>query len=329
MSETKTKYNFRQFNSRIVDYENETAWKKARKQGVGASEVAAIFGAGYASQSIVTVWASKTGAAQIKYDEATLRIFKRGHKLEQIIASEFADETGLQIYNPGKFTVFQHAEIDHLFATLDRYVIHPEHGPIPLELKAVNGRLRGEWSDGGELPLKFQIQCQAQMDCTGTGYCYLAALIGGDEFVYRLIERNQDFIDAMHGRLGEFWWYVIACEIPPVDESEATSKMLGLIYPHDDGQAVTLPTEFDDLDQQLTTIKEELKKLEAEKTGIENRIKAEIGEATKGVLSSGSFSWKEQSREGLDAKRLQAEFPDVYSECAKTTSFRVLRRSNK
>lgn len=309
--------------------ETEAEWLAARTSGIGASEVAAVFGCGYAGTSPVTVWASKTGGPRVEFSAEQLRRMARGKKLEPVIASEFTEETGLTAHDPGDFTIYRSADHPWLFATLDRWCVHPEFGAIPVELKAVHGRFRGDWDASDEPPLKYMVQCQTQMAVTGARACYLVGLIGGDEIVVRLIERNERFIQAMVVKLGEFWQYVENRELPPVDESEATAAMLGLIYPKDDGTEVSLPMDFIELDRELLQLKDQRKTIETRITGIENLIKAELGSATRGVLPVGSYSWKQQTRTGIDADLLRAEFPEVAERCSKVSEFRVLRRSSK
>lgn len=313
----------------IEMHETEEQWLESRVTGIGASEVASIFGCGYAGTSPVTVWASKTGGPRIEFSEEQLRRMNRGKKLEPVVASEFEEETGLVAVDPGEFTIFRHPDHHWLFATLDRWCIHPEFGPIPVELKAVHGRFRSDWDASDEPPLKYMVQCQTQMAVTDSPACYLAGLIGGDEVVVRLIERNQRFIDAMIVKLGEFWGYVERREMPPVDDSDATAAMLGLIYPQDTGAEVHLSHDFIEMDRELLQLKDQRKTIDTRITGIENAIKAAMGEATRGCLPHGSYTWKLQSRTGIDADRLRNEFPGVAEQCSKVTEFRVLRRSNK
>lgn len=316
-------------HTRVERYDNEQSWLDTRKTGIGASEVASIFGVGYKTQSPVTVWASKVGIDQPEIDEETRELFEIGHEMEPFIAGRFEKRTGFKANDPGRFTIFRHPEIEWLFSTLDRYVIHPEHGPIPLELKHVNGRFRNEWKDSDNPALKFDIQCQDQMEVTGTDYCYLAAWIGGDTLSVHLVKRNQRFIDAMIKELRKFWSYVERREMPPVDDSEATRAMLGLIFPKDTGDEISLPENFIELDRELVEVKEKIKTLETRKDGIENKIKAAIGEATRGILPVGSYSWKSQNRNSVDSEKLAQIAPEVYQECLKVSSFRVLRRSAK
>ncbi len=313
----------------IEIHETEAEWLEARKTGIGASEVASVFGCGYANTSPITVWAAKTGGPRMEFDEATIRRMNRGHKLEPVIASEFTEETGLACFDPGPYTIYRSNTVPWLFATLDRWCIDPDFGAIPVELKAVHGRFRNDWDEQEEPPLKYMVQCQTQMAVTGAKACYLVGLIGGDEIVVRLIERNDRFIEAMTAKLALFWGYVVNHLMPPVDESEATKAMLGMIYPKDTGAEVSLPIDFIELDRELLTLKDQRKTIETRIDKIENLIKAEMKTATRGCLPVGSFTWKEQTRTTIDADSLRAELPEIAERFSKVSSFRVLRRSSK
>lgn len=313
----------------VETHDTESEWLEARKTGIGASEVAAIFGVGYANQSPMTVWANKTGAAELEFSVEQLRRMKRGKKLEPVIASEFEDETGLFANDPGDFTIFRSIVFPFLFATIDRFCVHREYGPIPVELKAVHGRFRNEWNETEEPPLKYMVQVQAQMLVTGTTSCYLVGLVGGDELFVRLIERNQRFIDAMVSKLESFWGFVQRREMPPIDDSEATRAILGMIYPRDDGTEICLPEDANDWDRELIAVKDQIKTLESRKDGLENKIKAAIGEASRGTLATGSYTWKQQTRSSIDAELLRNRFPEAAAMCSRESTFRVLRRSSK
>lgn len=296
-------------------FPDRESWLDARCTFIGASEVASVFGVGYAGTSPITVWASKTGGPVVEFDEATTKRMNRGRKMEPIIADYFTEETGLVCTDPGEFAVYRHQDRNWLAATLDRWAVHDDYGPVPVELKSVNARFFRDWDEDEEPPLKYMVQCQTQIAVTGASHCYLVGLIGGDELVIRLIERNQRFIDAMIARLEEFWGYVLRRELPPVDESEATRSLLSHIWPRDTGLSVYLPPESIEWDRELIDLKDQLKGLEARKNGLENKIKSAIGDASTGLMSNGSsYSWRVQQRKGYMVEP---------SEC------RVLRRSAK
>jgi putative phage-type endonuclease len=317
------------------NFPTESDWLDARSNWIGASESAAILGHGYEGQSPLTIWSSKTGGPKLPIEPSLLRLMERGKKMEPIIADEFASETGLPIRDPGRYAVYIHPEHPWMAATLDRWVIHPEHGPIPGELKNIHGRNWRDWDlDSGtdvqmEPPLKYWVQCQHQMEVTGTDYCYLIAWIGGADLRHVLIKRDRHFCGLMVYQLAQFWGHVQARTMPPLDGSEATRKILGKIYPNDSGDAVSLPEEFGELDRQLLKIKDLLKVLQEKKELLENRIRAAIGEATEGILPfGGKYTWKPQQRRGVDLDLLRSRYPGIATECEKMSDpFRVLRRS--
>lgn len=297
------------------NFPDEQSWLDSRPTFIGASESAAILGQGYQGQSPLTIWSGKTGGPQLPIEPATIRLMNRGKRMEPIIAAEFADETGLPVYDPGQWAVYRHPVHQWMGATLDRWTVHPDHGPIPCELKNIHGRFWREWEDDQEPPLKYLIQVQHQMAVTDTPACYLAAMVGGSDLVVRLIERESKFIALLIYRLAEFWELVRSRAMPQVDESDATRQILGMIYPRDTGTETTLPESATEWDRELTETKQRIKDLEAKATGLENNIRAAIGEAAIGRLPfGGSYQWKLVERKEY---------------MVKATSYRMLRRSNK
>ena len=285
------------FGCYVQECDNEADWLEMRRIGIGASDTASIFGVGYVESSPITVWESKTGKPRDVSPE-TQRIFDRSHLMESVIAAEYVAETGHEVVDPGEFTIFFSNDDRYwsLFATLDRVVLHPDHGPVPLELKNIHGR---NWQDyeGEEAPLKHQIQCQHQMAVTSAKFAVLACLIGGADLRVYTIERNERFIETMVSQLDAFVALVESKTLPPVDKSEATAKALARIYPADDTTSIDLPPVADQWAEHLATAKEELKAAKKRVVGIENEIKAALGSATRGnIPSGGGFTWKQQTR---------------------------------
>lgn len=298
-------------NCLVEEYTNRDDWLKARMRGVGASDTAAILGEGYEDQSAVTVWDSKKNPPR-EIDPVKLKRFNVAKRLEPAMRGIFADETGWPCESPGEFTIYRNPDHRWLFATLDGLTEHPDYGPCVVELKDVGGHNRKEWKED-EPPLKFSIQVQHQLAATGLEHGFIQGLIGRVP-VIKHVSRNQRFIDAMLGRLEQFWGYVERGELPPIDASVATGRILAKLWPEDSGATVVLPAESADWDSQLTEAKEAIKAAEARKLAAENLIKAAIGEASFGDLPGGGrYSWKQQTR---------AEH------FVKESTFRVLRRSN-
>ena len=69
-------------------------------------------------------------------------------------------------------------------------------------------------------------------------------------------------------------------------------------------------------------LKARKKELEEKISGIENIIKAEMGEAEKATCSGHVITWKNSDRTTLDSKKLKTEMPDVYTMYSKTSQSR-------
>jgi predicted phage-related endonuclease len=67
------------------------------------------------------------------------------------------------------------------------------------------------------------------MALTGLEFGYLTALIGGQKFVYHLIERDDELIEQMIEAATEFWYETLEPRIePPVTERD--TELLNQIY---------------------------------------------------------------------------------------------------
>ena len=159
------------------------------------------------------------------------------------------------------------------------------------------------------------------MLATGTPAVYILALIGGNEPVVRLVERNPRFQVALETRIDWFWGHVTRREPPPVDGSDATSRLLSRLYSDPTDDAIVLPPEAAEWDAKLLAAKLAIISAEAIKTECENKIKAALGNATVGKIpgnglfpGGGMFTWKEQV----------SKYP---AREAYESRFRVLRRA--
>lgn len=285
-------------------------WLALRPRFIGASESAGILGANpWASPA--SIWARKVGLEED--DAEASEAAEWGLRLEPVVADAYADRTGRTVTDPGRFTVQLHPEHEILGATLDRVLPEAEgkEGPGVLEIKTTHAFNASAWEDGP--PLHYQIQVQHQMAVTGYRWGAVAVLIGGNRLMYADVERNDRFIDVLVEKLTR-WWdrYVVAEQMPEVDGSEATAKVLRLLYPTSNGQTISLPSSFAEVAADLDRLKEERKRVEAAIRAHENAIKAALGENECGVLPDGSgWTYRSQTRG---------------QHVVKESTFRVLRR---
>ena len=163
------------------------AWLEARKQGLGGSDVATIACLSK-WKSQVQVFLEKTQA--IEQEDVQSEVAYFGNVLEEVVAQEFAKRTGLKVQR--RNAILQHPEYPWMLANVDRLIVGERIG---LECKTASEYLKKNGRMKKYLLLIFQ--CQHYMAVTGYEAWWIAVLIGGNKFVYKKIERDEDIIQYL------------------------------------------------------------------------------------------------------------------------------------
>jgi putative phage-type endonuclease len=268
-------------------------WLALRRKGIGSSDAAAVAGLNpYCSP--LDVWLDKTG--QLVNDEDNERM-KRGRQLEPVIASMFAEETGLKIRR--RRAILQCPEAPYALANLD-YAIAGE--PAILEIKNTSDRMAEEWEDG-HAPEMYLIQAHHQLLVTGAQWAYLCALIGGNKLRWVKVERDKNILAHLTEIEGRFWGWVQDGTPPPVEGGTVTSQALAALYPKTDGGSVDLPGEAVDLLDCLQEAKEDEKNAKDLRVLYENRLKALLGNNEFGLIDGKPrVKWSTVKRDGYWVK---------------------------
>ncbi|MBN6186431.1 YqaJ viral recombinase family protein [Aneurinibacillus sp. BA2021] len=294
--------------ARTLNMDRE-AWLQLRNQGLGGSDAAAIAGLSK-WKSPVAVYLEKTG--QIEPEEAGEAAYF-GNKLEALVAEEFTLRTGLKVRR--RNAILQHPEHTFMLANIDRELIGQKVG---LECKTASAYLKDLW-EGEEVPMQYLLQCQHYMAVTGYQAWYIAVLVGGNTFIHKRIERDEELIAQLIEIEKNFWENHVLAGVPPVlDGSEASGELLKKMHPMAEvGTEMELPLEADELLEQLAPAKEAVKAAEERVKEIENRLKAMLGEHEAGQARYYQITWKNVSSWRIDSKALKAEHPDIYEQFAK------------
>jgi len=215
-----------------------------------------------------------------------------GNVLEPVIADEFEARSGYPV--AAEDQQFISRLCPFLGCSLDRWT-WIEEAKGPLDLKNTSIFMKEDWEDAS--PLRYQIQVQAQMAVTGADIGALAVLIGGNQFKWTAVERNQRFIDIMLEKLEKFWEMIKSDVMPePVAKD---NKFIGqLLGGETEGATIVFSPAIVDIDARLVQVKEEMKALKTERDGLEAKIKKEIGTNERGLLpEGGSYSFKTGTRQ--------------------------------
>ncbi len=240
-------------------------WLKWRKKGIGGSDAGSV--AGFSKyRSPVAVWLEKTGKVEPSKEESQAARF--GRKLEPIVAEEFAERTGLKVEPVHE--LLQHPNYPFMLANLDR-LIHMDGMHGVLECKTADKYLAAEW-DEDNIPDHYYLQVQHYLSVTGLQFAYIAVLIGGNDFRYKRIDRNDEVIAHLITIEKDFW-RLVEQDIPPaVDGAESTTELIKQLYPESNGQEIILPDEAEEWLRQYHEASAKIKEFEMLKAEAHNKI---------------------------------------------------------
>ncbi|MEI5946508.1 hypothetical protein ETJ91_00560 [Bacillus albus] len=290
-------------------------WLQARKQGIGGSDVSAIAGLNK-WKSVVQVFFEKTQAIEKEDIQSESAYF--GNVLEEVVANEFAKRTDLKVQR--RNAILQHPEYPWMLANVDRLIVGKKNG---LECKIASEYLKKEWEDE-EVPAAYLLQCQHYMAVTGYEAWWIAVLIGGNKFVHKKIERDEELIQYLIDIEKDFWLNNVEKNEPPMfDGSDASTELLKHLYPESIVDSfVSLGKQEELLIEARNQVDREIKVLEEQKAEYENKIKAKLGTNEVGGTENYKVYWKSYKTNRFDSKRFKAEHPDLFEQYAKETTSR-------
>lgn len=296
-------------------------WLEDRRKGIGGSDVATILGLNK-WKSPFQLWLDKTGQIDIEFSESEPAYW--GNVLEEVVAKEFRERTGKRVRRRNQ--VFVHDQYPFLRANIDRDVVGEN---AILECKTANAYLAKDW-EGDEIPLAYICQVQHYMNVLNRDYAYIAVLIGGQKFIWKKIERDQELIDIITKKLVDFWTINVEQMIEPqIDGSQATTDYIKSVTNDLGDNEVTLSDDIDVLIDSKNELEQTIKDLKLQSNKLDNQIKLEMKEknASVGITPKRVITFKKQQRKTLDKKIIEQRFPEIKDndEFYKISEFRTLK----
>lgn len=286
-------------------------WLANRLKGIGGSDAGTILGLN-SYKSPYTLWCEKTGRIVKNIDNEAMRL---GRDLEDYVAKRFEEATGKKVRRSG-FS-YQSKEYPFMLANVDRLVVGEDAG---LECKTTNMLTKTKY-DKGDIPANYYAQCMHYMAVTGLSKWYIAVLVLNKGFYFFEVLRDEEEIKVLINEEKAFWECVETDTEPCIDGSSSTAESIEELHPISNDETIDIFGRETELNRYLF-VKEQIKKLDAEKKEYENQFKHELGDATSGFISNYIINWKSQIRNSVDTKKLQNTYPEIYEECLKQSSFR-------
>ncbi|MED4843925.1 YqaJ viral recombinase family protein [Bacillus atrophaeus] len=292
-------------------------WLLERRKGIGGSDASVILGLNK-WKTAFELWLDKTGQVPISESASEAAYF--GSILEDIVAKEFEVRSGKKVRR--KKAMLKHPEHDFILANVDRMIVGEK---AILECKTTSAYNLKEWEDD-EIPADYIVQVQHYLGVLGPEYkkAYFAVLIGGNKFVWKEIERDDELIKMIFAAVVEFWNdKVLGENAPALDGSSAAEEYLKKRYVEtESNKVIDLTAVNRERIQQYLQLKDHIAELQVQAKELENQIKAEMKEAEYGFIGNYKTSWKPVVSNRIDTKKLKEHFPDVYEKVAKEISYR-------
>ena len=292
-------------------------WLKWRTMGIGGSDASVIAGVN-PYRSVFQLWKEKTGQEEPEEKDSEYTHF--GSLLEPVIKREFTRRTGLKVRN--RYAILQSEEYPFMLADLDG-IIYENHKMCIFEAKTASAYKKEIWEQG--VPLEYLYQIQHYMAVTGAEKTYIAALVGGNHFLYHEVCRDEAMIQDIIQLEKDFWEnHVLTGKEPQADGSKATAEYLEEAYGTSNGNIVELPKESLVLFEQYDLISAQLTQLKEAKEEVTNKMKNYLKENEKGVIGDRQVTWKSGTSTAFDRKRLEQERQEIYQEYCTEKQERIL-----
>lgn len=234
-----------------------------RRKYIGGSDISAVMGLNR-WKTPLKLWLEKTGEAEPD-DLSQVEAVQLGTELEDFVAQKFSQQTGKQVRKQSKMYV--HPEYDYMIAHVDRLITGSEE---LLECKTCSAFKKDEW-DANRIPQEYILQVMWYLGITNRKKGHIACLIGGQKFVYKEIDFDQQLFDVMVEKAKDFWNKVQTLTPPEVQANDG--ELIQMMFPKSSEEILeSTDSDLDEAIARLQELKQELKDGETEKKLLEAKI---------------------------------------------------------
>lgn len=221
---------------------DRNAFHAERATRIGSSDISAIAGLNK-FRTPVQVWAEKTGVLGAEEENDAMWL---GRELEPVVAKMLGrKETGWKIVRAG--TMLSRKDLSWAVATPDYYAYIPVNDDVVkvlLEIKTAGQWAKESWAEG--IPDHAHCQVQWQMGVSGVRKSVVAALIGGRELVYKVVDFDQDIFDGLVALAKNFMDKYVTTNTMPPAVSHEDGEIALKVYGYRADEVATLPDEAAD-----------------------------------------------------------------------------------
>lgn len=293
-------------------------WLEARKLGITGTDLGGLTGVSKYSTPI-KIYLDKIGELEPTEDNEAMYW---GRIMEDVIAKDFQSRNDNMKVNRVN-AILKHPEYEWALGNIDRLITNDNGEKGILEIKTVSEYIKTAW-EGEEVPPQYMVQLQWYIFVAGVKFGYFAALIGGNKYIQKYVERDEELIEILKNIAQNFWENNVLTKTPPlIDGSDASIDLLKTLYPNSEaGTEIELPDEALKLIESREDLKGQKKELDSQISECENKLKDLLKENEVGICGERKVTWKTYSKTSIDSKKLKSEKPELFKEYLKTSSYR-------
>jgi len=215
---------------------NSDEWHRLRMSGIGGSDVAKILGLSPWGGPIEVWNYKKYGAKKKELTEPQ----EWGIRLEPVVLEKFQEiMPNLNIITTNN--MYRHPVNRFLLANPDALILDKNNIISGVEIKTADKYSGEKFIDG--IPNDYMLQIQLYMHVFDVKDWFIAYLIGGNNFNYQLIKRDDELLNIIIPKLSDFWDHVESGLIP--EPTFADEKAINNIFePAFDEQAIYIDTDL-------------------------------------------------------------------------------------
>ena len=288
--------------------------KDERRKYIGGSDIAAIMGMSR-WKTPLKLWLEKTGECE-PVDLSKVEAVQLGSELEEFVAQKFSKETGKQVRKQSKMYV--HKDYPFMAAHVDRLITGTDE---ILECKTCGSHKKDEW-EGEDIPQEYVLQVIWYLGITGKKKAYIAVLIGGQSFKYKMIEFDKELFETMIDMAKDFW-NCVQTKTPPALTPD-DNALLSEIFAKPNEEII----ENQDMEEKilkLQQVKDDISALETEQKMLEAEIKNVIGGHLGVLTQKFKVTWGKYEKTSVNTNLLKTD--GLYDKYSQKTSYRKLNIS--
>lgn len=312
-------------------------WLRARRGGIGSSDVANVLGVG--GSSAQHVYYDKIGELPLEDDAGEAAFW--GQRDEETLARVWAERNRTAGRRIG---LIARKDTPVHMCTLDRLIRECPLARDKQETCALEVKHRVAWKAGQwkrSIPDDVLAQVLWQMHVTGFSHIHVACRIGGVDYRQYVIHRknHRALLDDVVTAVTRFWeGNVLARRVPPLTGQENSERMLDLfeaLHPDRSGIAEFNGLEAVEVDQLLTEYELQrliAKRAETAKEAAKTRLIELLGDNEGAVLwerQTRAYGWDSTTKDGaplvkesIVMGRLAEKYPDAYRDCLRSKPMR-------